>query len=1018
MAPVNPPAAPPPTSRVGTLLRSAAASLASLQLTLVLLAFGLGLVLAGTLDQVNLGIWTVQEKYFRAFVVHTPAGPFTLPLFPGGYTVGGLLLLNLTAAFAVRFAFTWRKGGLLLAHFGLILLLVGELLTGLLQRDFHVRITEGETRAFAESPREHELALIDATDRAFDEVVAIPGDRLAAKRDLQHPRLPFRVLPRIHYPNSSLHPGERGAATQGVGLSVAAAPRPFTARPNEANAPAAYVELIAPDRTLGIWLVSPLLAEPQEFTHDGRTWRIALRPRRLPLPHSLQLLRFSHDRYPGTEIPRNFSSRLLLRGKSGGEREVLISMNEPLREGGLAHYQAGFADNDRTSILQVVRNPAWTLPYVACALMGAGLLWQFGLGLAGFARSRRAAPAENPAFPRAPSRLASAGLVAAAAAVALTLRAPAPSGPWDLAGFGRLPTLVNGRVKPLDTVARHSLLLLQGRQRAVDAEGRELEPVAWLLDVLFVPARAERAPVFEVVHPDLLALLGLEPAAGSGGKRFSLEQLRPRLAEADRQARLADDVEPALRTSFQTAAIQLRNAVALHQRLQASLDAPGDAGFLDAVARIAVPLDASAPLTPREAETLARTLGVMGELGHLHLVPPSEGTPPEAWRKASAAWREGLASGRADPAAHAYALLGRAWRDGDHAGFNAAVLTLHSAFTAAQPVQMRKVMVETRFNAAQPFHTSMVLFVGAFLAGILSWLRWPAALGRIAFGLVAIAFLLTTAGMVTRMWLESRPPVTNLYSSALFVGWGAVALCLVLEALHRRGLGSVAAGVIGFATLLIAHHLSLGGDTLEMMRAVLDSNFWLATHVVTITAGYSAVFLAGFLGLLHIVRGVFTRSLDAATAAALTRMTYGVTCFALLFNVTGTVLGGIWADQSWGRFWGWDPKENGALLIVLWNAITLHARAGGLVRGRGLAVLAVLGNIVTAWSWFGVNMLGIGLHSYGFMGAAFWWLLAFAGSQVLIASCAAVPEALWRSAGVPRPAPAGTTSATTGTAAA
>jgi hypothetical protein len=147
-------------------------------------------------------------------------------------------------------------------------------------------------------------------------------------------------------------------------------------------------------------------------------------------------------------------------------------------------------------------------------------------------------------------------------------------------------------------------------------------------------------------------------------------------------------------------------------------------------------------------------------------------------------------------------------------------------------------------------------------------------------------------------------------------------------------------------------------------------------------------------------------------------MTYGVTCFALLFNVTGTVLGGIWADQSWGRFWGWDPKENGALLIVLWNAITLHARAGGLVRSRGLAVLAVLGNIVTAWSWFGVNMLGIGLHSYGFMGAAFWWLLAFAGSQVLIASCAAVPEALWRSAGVPRPAPAGTTSAATGTAAA
>ena len=106
-------------------------------------------------------------------------------------------------------------------------------------------------------------------------------------------------------------------------------------------------------------------------------------------------------------------------------------------------------------------------------------------------------------------------------------------------------------------------------------------------------------------------------------------------------------------------------------------------------------------------------------------------------------------------------------------------------------------------------------------------------------------------------------------------------------------------------------------------------------------------------------------------------MVYGIVCFATLFSFVGTVLGGIWADQSWGRFWGWDPKENGALLIVLWNAIILHARWGGLVRERGLMNLAIFGNIVTAFSWFGVNMLGIGLHSYGFMDAAFKWLMLF-----------------------------------------
>src|SRR5581483_7278842 len=166
------------------------------------------------------------------------------------------------------------------------------------------------------------------------------------------------------------------------------------------------------------------------------------------------------------------------------------------------------------------------------------------------------------------------------------------------------------------------------------------------------------------------------------------------------------------------------------------------------------------------------------------------------------------------------------------------------------------------------------------------------------------------------------------------------------------------------------------------------------------TVGYSATFLAGFLGIIYVVRGVFTRSLDGPSAAALNRMIYGIVCFATLFSFVGTVLGGIWADQSWGRFWGWDPKENGALIIVVWNSILLHARWGGLVAPRGLAMLAIFGNIVTAWSWFGVNMLGVGLHSYGFTEATYWWLIAFVASQVAIILIAAVPRASWRSAGL------------------
>ena len=247
------------------------------------------------------------------------------------------------------------------------------------------------------------------------------------------------------------------------------------------------------------------------------------------------------------------------------------------------------------------------------------------------------------------------------------------------------------------------------------------------------------------------------------------------------------------------------------------------------------------------------------------------------------------------------------------------------------------------------------------------------------------------------MWLEGRPPVTNLYSSAIFIGWGSVGLGLLLEKFWRNAIGLVVGSSLGFVTLVIAHNLALDGDTLVMLQAVLDTNIWLATHVVIVTLGYASTYVAGFLAMLYVVRGVFTRGLDEATGRSLTRMTYGIVCFATLFSFIGTVLGGIWADQSWGRFWGWDPKENGALIIVLWNALILHARWGGLVRERGLMNLTIAGNIVTSWSWFGTNMLGIGLHSYGFMSGAFLWLGGFILSQLAFIALGSLPPRYWRS---------------------
>ncbi|MDI1249997.1 MAG: cytochrome c biogenesis protein CcsA [Lacunisphaera sp.] len=592
-----------------------------------------------------------------------------------------------------------------------------------------------------------------------------------------------------------------------------------------------------------------------------------------------------------------------------------------------------------------------------------------------------------------------------------TLRPQRDKTDFKLNDLNRVPVLVNGRIKPLDTVARTSLLTLQGRQRLVTPDGRSLTPAEWMADVLFAPGKADTYRCLLIENHEVLDLLGVKTEDGDGGKRFSYDQLRLKLPELEKQARLADGVEQPLRTPFQKQVTTVRNRVILYLQLKTSMQMPDSPDFLAELQQFekALPAGIAAVLAkqrnePHDAEAvkvmreMADRFSYMESLAYLRVVPPAAGDPdPTNWRPVGSTLLDAFGSAKINATVMEYARLGHAWRQGDTAEFNRITLSLHDELAQRFAPEMRKSDVEARFNAAQPFYSSMALYVLAFLLAVISWLKWPQELSRAAFWLLTLAWIATTIGVFTRMWIEARPPVTNLYSSALFVGWGAVLLCLFLEKFFRNGVGSVAGGLIGFGTLIIAHHLSLTGDTMEMMRAVLDSNFWLATHVVIITIGYSATYLAGFLALIYIFRGVFTRSLDKATADALVRMVYGIVCFATLFSLVGTVLGGIWADQSWGRFWGWDPKENGALLIVIWNAVILHARWGGIVRARGLMVMAVFGNIVTSWSWFGTNMLGVGLHSYGFMDSAFYALIAFVGSQLLFMVIALVPLEKWRS---------------------
>lgn len=581
---------------------------------------------------------------------------------------------------------------------------------------------------------------------------------------------------------------------------------------------------------------------------------------------------------------------------------------------------------------------------------------------------------------------------------------------FDVRLFGQLPVQNGGRVKPMDSVARNALLVLRGKQTLGLPKGEKIEAIEWLMDVLMLPEKADTYPVFRIDNDQVLGLCGWQ----QDRKYFSFDDLEPHLEKIYQQAQMVPS-EAAQRSVFEQHIARLSNALTFYHQLVNGLYS---AAFLDNIERDSarwLSTIGNAKETVRQADDQGSTVDkealsrfkvfldfyqTLKALSPLGIVPPRDpaAVKNDDWDNVGESLLSSAATEKRDPILVHYFNLIQTYRQGDAEGFNAELSQLDQAYRQILSAQLlKKVEFEAFFNRFQPFYQSILLYVFAFILTCWSWLGWAKPLQKGAFCLVVLALLVHTFGLLARMYIQGRPPVTNLYSSAVFVGWISVLLGIFLERISRKGLGTATAALIGFTTLIIAHHLSHSGDTLEMMRAVLDDNFWLATHVVVITIGYGAMFLAGFLATIYILGGVFTRSLDSVTAKTLGGMVYGVVCFAVLFSFVGTLLGGIWADQSWGRFWGWDPKENGALLIVLWCALLLHARWGKLVRDRGVMVMAVFGNIVTAWSWFGTNMLGVGLHAYGFIDKAFLALAAFILSQLLIMAIGLLPMEVWRS---------------------
>jgi hypothetical protein len=375
--------------------------LTSLKLTIACLALLMILVVACTLAQVRLGTLGAVNLYMRSWFYWMEVGRLSVPIFPGGALVGLVLMLNLIAAQGRRLELSWKKAGIWIVHAGLILLFVGEFITGGYQVDARLAFEEGQTANFIEVPTEMQLAIVDATDPGFDDVYGISERALARGGTVQVPGTPLSVRVRAYQRNAQVvrvGPGQAGAAaTQGLGVGLAFRPLPPVTSDDAVDLSVAVVEVLAGGRSLGSWLASNAIEQPQPFTAGGRTWTLALRHRREYLPYTLTLEDFRHDVYPGTQIPKNFSSLVRLQNPARGEdRDVLIYMNQPLRYDGKAFFQASFGKGDTLSILQVVENPGWLIPYISTVLVTLGLLVHFAISLRRGLRRTGASPAPQP----------------------------------------------------------------------------------------------------------------------------------------------------------------------------------------------------------------------------------------------------------------------------------------------------------------------------------------------------------------------------------------------------------------------------------------------------------------------------------------------------------------------------------------------------------------------------------------------------------------------------------------------
>jgi ABC-type transport system involved in cytochrome c biogenesis permease subunit len=580
---------------------------------------------------------------------------------------------------------------------------------------------------------------------------------------------------------------------------------------------------------------------------------------------------------------------------------------------------------------------------------------------------------------------------------------------FDYTAFRTIPILHEGRIKPLESFARTYLLAFNGKSALPD-----MSAIAWLAELLFDPTADYKRDVFNIPNPDVVNALGL---AWRDAHHYSFDELSKALASTQNTITAIDKMDDSQRTASQRQLLELYDKVVAYTLISESLsllqprfhihDADlahsihvadnQDYTFLELIPHENIILEnveklrskKPADLTPPERMQAFLALDYTQISEHqrstlFRIIPPQWQMDHDEWLSPWATVLGGHGSPQSADYLQLWQKLGMAYTQNDATAWHD-----YSQQTEAKAYVLAgihasefKQRLEVFYLQADLFTWVLAAYIFSFVLMVIALLSGQRAFYKAAAVIMPLAAAFHIGNIAMRIIIMGRPPVTTLYETTIFVSFIAVLISLLFEHKRRDTTGLTVGSIIGAVLLFISTRYAADGDTMEMLVAVLNTNFWLATHVVAVTMGYGCSLVAGTLGHIYLISRL-AKPKDITAHTSLINTILAVALIAAFFATLGTILGGIWADQSWGRFWGWDPKENGAMLIVLWLLWLLHGKIAGQLTPINFASAAVLTNVVVALSWFGVNLLGVGLHSYGFTNHIAGNLGLFCGAEIL-----------------------------------